>query len=386
MRLDNLASVRLPNYSARIMREVAGELGIDWVRLADTARVDASTFDDPNAELSGLDELRLQRAFAEATRREPSAWFATGLRFHILTMGPLGIAALAAPDTQGGLRNVMHFQDLCPSLLHYGLIYKDGDLVGLSADDEGVPADIRENHLERALACVTRFLTDMWQDSRLISHVEIKLDRPKNWCGCEDKFGFPVHFGARRTRWVFEPGAGWETLPLASPLLEETYQRLCKTLLERTRATESIVDRLYGLLVRSGRQPPSVTEAARHLNVSERTLHRQLAREGISYGALVDNTREEQARYLLSTSSLSLERIAELVGFGEATSFSRAFKRWTGMSPMVYRNRDSPPSQRSMSNGTVAGGARNGSTPSNPRLRFSGAGVCFSDGVGRGHE
>jgi AraC-like DNA-binding protein len=322
------------------MREVAGELGIDWVRLADTAQVNPSKFDDPNAELCGLDELRLQRAFAEATRSEPSAWFSTGLRFHILTMGPLGMAALAAADTNRGLRNVMHFQDLCPSLLNYGLIYKDGELVGMSADDEGVPAEIREQHLERALACVTRFLTDMWQHSRLISHVEIKLERPKNWCGCEDKFGFPVHFGATRTRWVFRPGAGWEKLPLASPLLEETYQLLCKALLERTRATESIVGRLYGLLVRSGRQAPSVTEAAKHLNLSERTLHRRLAREGVSYSALIDSTRAEQARYLLSNSSLSLERISELTGFAEAASFSRAFKRWVGVSPMVYRNRN----------------------------------------------
>ncbi len=337
MRLENLASTSLPNYSARIMREVACELGVDWVRLADTARVDPSKFDDPNAELSGLDELRLQRAFAEATRREPSAWFHTGLRFHILTMGPLGLAALASPDTNSALHTVMHFQDLCPSLLRYGLIYEDNDVVGISADDEGVPADIREQHLERALACVTRFLRDMWQHSRLISHVEIKLQRPKNWCGCEDAFGFPVIFGAPRTQWVFEPGAGWETLPLASPLLEETYQGLCKALLERTRTTQSTVGRLSGLLVRSGREPPSAMEAASRLNVSERTLHRRLAREGLSYSALVDKAREEQARYLLSTSSLSLERISDLVGFAEATSFSRAFKRWTGMSPTGYR-------------------------------------------------
>jgi len=234
----------------------------------------------------------------------------------------------------------MHFQELCPSLLHFALIYEADDLVGVSIDDEGVPADMREGQLERALACVTRFLIDMCQHSRLVSYVETTLQRPKNWCGCEDKFGFPVIFGANRTRWVFQPGAGSETLPLASPLLEETYQRLCDTLLERTRATKRMVDQVYGLLVRSGRQPPSIADVARHLSVSERTLHRQLAREGGSYSAMVDNTREELARYLLSTSPLSLERISELVGFAEAASFSRAFKRWTGISPVIYRNRE----------------------------------------------
>jgi AraC-like DNA-binding protein len=337
VRLENLASVSLPNYSARIIREVAIEIGIDWTHLADMARIDPSKFENPNAELSGLEELRLQRAFAEATRGEPSAWFDAGLRCHILTMGPLGIAALAASDTNGGLRNAQHFQDLSPSLLHFDLVYRDGDLVGISANDEGVPSDIREQHLERALACITRFLADMWQRSRLILHVEITLERPKNWCGCEDKFGFPVLFGASRTQWVFERGAGNETLPLASPLLEESYQRMCKALLDRTQATESIVDRLYGLLVRSGRQPPSSAEAAMDLNVSERTLHRRLARQGTSYSKLVENTREEQARFLLSTSSLPLERVSELVGFSEPASFSRAFKRWTGKSPNVYR-------------------------------------------------
>lgn len=347
MRLENLASIRLPNYSARVMRDVAGELGIDWVRLADKAGVNPSKLDDPTAELSGLEELDLQRAFDQATRDEPSAWFESGLRFNVLGLGLLGMAALAAADTKGGLRNAVNFQGLLPSLLHFDLIYEDGELVGLSADDDGAPPDIRERHLERGLACVSHFLTGMLQQSRLVSYVEVKLERPKNWCGCEDKLGFPVTFGAKRTRWVFEPGAAREALPLSNRVVEETYQSLCRSLLERTRATNSMADRIYGLLIHSIEQVPSVSDASRYVGVSERTLHRILAREGTSYSALIDRTRAELAKYLLTTSSLSIERISVDVGFADATSFSRAFKRWTGMSPLLYRSRDATPSRPS---------------------------------------
>jgi AraC-like DNA-binding protein len=142
---------------------------------------------------------------------------------------------------------------------------------------------------------------------------------------------------------VFKPGASDKTLPLASPLLEDTYTRLCETLLARTRTEEGLVGQLYGLLVRAGRQMPDVAEAARRLHVSERTLHRRLARQGLSFQRLIDNTREEHARYLLATGVLPIERVAELVGFTEAASFSRAFKRWTGMSPLRFRQVQTTP-------------------------------------------
>ncbi len=335
--MEDLSSVRLPNYSALLMREVAVEAGQDWVQMAEAAQLDPSLLDDPGGELTGHDELRLQRAFAKTVQREPAAWFSTGLRFHILCMGPLGMAALSSRDTQSALRNVMLFQDLCPSLLTFGLEYEHGELRALTADAGSAPLDLREQHLERGLGCVTRFLTDMWQGSHLISHVEIELDRPENWYSCEDAFGFPVKFGAQRTRWVFAPGAGHAPLPLASPLLETTYERLCRSLLDRNSGGSSISERCYGLLVRGGRQMPSASQVAQRLNMSTRTLHRRLATEGVTFRRLVDDVRAEQARYFLRNGRLSVGQIAELTGFSESASFSHAFKRWTGQSPLGYR-------------------------------------------------
>jgi AraC-like DNA-binding protein len=92
-------------------------------------------------------------------------------------------------------------------------------------------------------------------------------------------------------------------------------------------------------MVRSGRGLPSAAEAGRQLGMSERTLHRRLATQGLSFGAVLDQVREQRAVYLLDNSRLSIERIAESLGFAETASFSRAFKRWKGLSPLQFRRR-----------------------------------------------
>jgi AraC-like DNA-binding protein len=337
MQLETLASTLIPNHSARIMRQMMTEIGIDWVELAERVKLDPAVFDDPTRELTGIDELKLQRGFARATRREPGTWFHTGRRYHVLSLGPLGLAVLTARNTEHGLRTAMLFQDLCSSMLRYELIYDRGELRGIAGDASGIPADLREFHLERALSCVPRFLSDMWQDSQMVVRAEISLDRPKNWQRCEEILGFPVVFGAPDNRWYFREGAGSAPLPMANPLLEETYRGVCLDFLDRIRIRNDFVAELSAVLARVGHRFPSATDAASTLGVSERTLHRRLAEAGKNFGQIVDGLREERARYLLRHSSLSLAQLAELLGFAEAASFSRAFKRWTGLSPRIFR-------------------------------------------------
>ena len=76
---------------------------------------------------------------------------------------------------------------------------------------------------------------------------------------------------------------------------------------------------------------------ARKLAVSTRTLQRRLEAEGTTYGALVRRTRETLARHYLQHTALPISDIAFLLGFGEASSFHRAFREWTGVTPEHLR-------------------------------------------------
>ena len=75
------------------------------------------------------------------------------------------------------------------------------------------------------------------------------------------------------------------------------------------------------------------------LGLSERSLHRRLAEEGYPFGMLDARVRSNLAERLLRDTDLRLDSIAQQLGYAEAASFSRAFKRWNGCSPKQWRNR-----------------------------------------------
>lgn len=82
---------------------------------------------------------------------------------------------------------------------------------------------------------------------------------------------------------------------------------------------------------------PSIAQVAGALFVSERTLQRRLAREGVQFSTLLDEARLEMARRYLAAGRASLTEIAYLLGFVDPNSFFRSFKRWTGKTPADYR-------------------------------------------------
>jgi AraC-like DNA-binding protein len=336
---EMLATLRLSIHSLRVMRSSIEAEGLEWAPLLAAAEIPQSIADDLNGEITGLQELRLQEIFANATTPIPGAWLRTGLRYRVMSYGPMGLAVLAADTIEMGLQVLIAFQALTYSLMQYNLIYENNELIGLGADDSFIQANLREFCQERSLGSVTRFLNDMCQQPFPLIRIETTLKRPKNWLNCEDLLGAPVVFNAPMTRWIFKPGIRNEALPMASPLLEETYQNQCKRLIDQVQVSDDLIAKLYALLVRTGRGFPAAAAAARQLAVSERTLHRRLSNQGLSFGAVLNQVREQRARSLLDKSNLSIERISEMLDFSETASFSRAFKRWTGLSPLQFRKR-----------------------------------------------
>jgi AraC-like DNA-binding protein len=82
-----------------------------------------------------------------------------------------------------------------------------------------------------------------------------------------------------------------------------------------------------------------VGEIARQLGMSQRTLARQLAVEGLTFTELLESLRENLARKYLSDPALSISEIAWLLGYQEVSAFTHAFKRWTGKPPREARVR-----------------------------------------------
>jgi AraC-like DNA-binding protein len=78
-------------------------------------------------------------------------------------------------------------------------------------------------------------------------------------------------------------------------------------------------------------------EIARQLAMSERSLTRQLGREGTSYAQLLAAVQRERAQNFLRNGALSVSAIGYRLGYTEPAAFTRAFTQWTGMSPLKWR-------------------------------------------------
>ena len=148
--------------------------------------------------------------------------------------------------------------------------------------------------------------------------------------------GADVRFGAECNLIVFP--AHWLDQPVerADPALRQILLDKLGELEARGRNSDS--ERI-GAIVRSCilANEASLVEVASRLAISPATLKRRLAAAGTSYSATVDKVRFEMACQLLRDSDANVTQIAEVLGYGHTSTFSRAFTRWAGVSPRTWR-------------------------------------------------
>ncbi len=88
---------------------------------------------------------------------------------------------------------------------------------------------------------------------------------------------------------------------------------------------------------RVGREPLAIEHIATDLNLSKRTLQRRLQQQGASFAQLRDSLRFHYAIKFLIDEHMSVDAVSSALDFSDRTSFTNAFKRWTNLSPSVFR-------------------------------------------------
>jgi AraC-like DNA-binding protein len=148
----------------------------------------------------------------------------------------------------------------------------------------------------------------------------------------------PVTFGHPISEFIFD--ASYLELPLLSsnPTLCRLVRRHADELLARVPSDQDLLVRARTLLPVLLKDPDqSLARLADQLGVGERTLQRKLADHGITYKQLLDTTREEHAMRSLESGAITVQQLAYELGFSSTAAFSRAFRRWRGVSPSEWQ-------------------------------------------------
>ncbi|MBW7472267.1 AraC family transcriptional regulator [Marinobacter sp. M216] len=152
-------------------------------------------------------------------------------------------------------------------------------------------------------------------------------------------FGQRLEFGCGVNQLRFQRRFLDLPMSLSNPVTRRVAEAQCEQEMRSIEAATSVSERVERALesARGGRLP-GLEEIAGQMHVSPRTLRRQLASEGLRFQQLQDRLRHRRALELLGRKELGIDAIAETLGYSDPSNFSRAFRKWQGVSPGIWRS------------------------------------------------
>ena len=180
---------------------------------------------------------------------------------------------------------------------------------------------------------VTRELTRRWWAPL---QVHVKASRPEGAQKLADVMGAPIHFSSAENMLVLRSDDLALTLPTADPSLSAILERYAGQLL-RGIPGPGFLSQLRHVVGESLNEGAPISQSARRMRMSERTLQRRLGEHETSYREVLAEVRQESAGRHLKEGQKSLNEISTMLGYSDQSAFCRAFRRWTGVAPGVYR-------------------------------------------------
>jgi AraC-like DNA-binding protein len=154
----------------------------------------------------------------------------------------------------------------------------------------------------------------------------------------EKFFGSTVHHEAGEVSLEFATEVLDRPLPGADPVLAAYLRRQVQEVVQQIHAPNAVSQECARRVAeRLGAGEPSQAFIARQMGMSERTLQRRLQTEKTSFNELLEQARRTIACSYLADRKLAAYEVSFLLGYAEPATFFRAFKRWTGKTPLEYR-------------------------------------------------
>ena len=323
---------------ARTLGEFLGRHpGLSQSQLIEDAGLEPQVVANPNGWLSVSAVARLLDT-AAVTSGVSSVGLGFARQLPWRDLGVLGEIGLHSPTVGAAFANVSHYYSLASTGASTWLEV-DGAHAQLRYGIHDPSIELHAQNSEFVFALFTRIVREATDDPTWTPlELHFRHPRPASTQAQELFFGCPMRF-ERRTDALVVTATGMRRMFVrADQARLDACLGHAKRGLPDDRALFS--DRISSIVLTSLRSGEvTLDQVAARLGTSTRTVQRRLLQQGRTFHELIAELRAIVARRYVTDPSLTLTEAAARLGYSELSSFSRAFRRWTGMSPFEYRRR-----------------------------------------------
>ncbi|GEP02897.1 AraC family transcriptional regulator [Methylobacterium oxalidis] len=322
---------------ARLVVAHAAEAGLDIRPLLRRTGLTPRQIEDRQARVGAAGQAMLLDLVAGCLG-DDLLGFRLGCSFEVREIGLVYYVMASAPTLGDAFRRAERYsaitnEGIVPTLSGYGGIR-------IRIDYVDVPRHEARQQTEFWLTAMVRVARELSGRRLRPTTFALAHGRHPGSRTMEAFLGCPIAFDAEADEIGFQAGAAETPLAGADPYLHQLLRGYCEEALShRDRPRESLRTRVENAVVPllpHGR--PLVDDIARSLGMSQRTLSRRLAGEGLTFERVLEELRRDLALRYLRDDHLPTSRIAWLLGFQEVAAFTNAFRRWTGRTPSQVRS------------------------------------------------
>jgi AraC-like DNA-binding protein len=331
--------LRRPVYALRVLCEVANERGVATSEVLAGTPITPDDLGDPEAVMLASDEIVAVRRLLGMLPDTSGLGVDVGSRFRLTHLGLFGFAVMSCATFRELFGVSMRYFSL--SMLNIDVkLFEGADTCLLELNVDHLPEDVQGFFLERDVASIVMTISEFALPvvARYTDQVlaEVVLDEGVLSPLLELLPVANVGFGRAHNRLHIPRAMFDEPLPQADKHTLELCVAQCDVLMQRNEQRRGITAMVRSNLFRASGRFPSLPEVAAELDVHPRTLRRQLADEGTSFRALLNEARSTLAVDLLCNVGLTVEEVSKRLGYTDTSTFCHAFKRWHGVPPSAY--------------------------------------------------
>ena len=301
------------------------------------AHIDPRLINDPSARFS---LTAMDNVYHELYKQvdDPCMGLKLASVWHPSHLASLGYAWLASSTLYTALNRLSRYVRIINDAISVSL-EEEGDnlVITITSDDREIPAHYQADSSSAILITMCRA-----NYGEELSPVSVSFKHATSPCSGE-YYGFfrcPVEFGAKQNQIILPLDVVNKRLTSASPQLAQINDQVMINYLadlDKEDVIQQVKAAIIDQLPSGNVNEETVSEA---IYSSKRSLQRRLNEKGTTFKTILTEVRQDLALKYIHDRKLTLTEISFMLGFSEMSSFSRAFKRWTGESPKEFRKLD----------------------------------------------